>query len=72
MSPFGYSPFGYGGGYGALGAVNAIGNEIRDNRQENEIRESRTELQIAKERQFQLEQRLSAMERNQAVANAPK
>merc|ERR1712165_409220 len=34
ISPFGYSPFGFGYGFGAL---NAVGNEIRDFRQEGEI-----------------------------------
>jgi hypothetical protein len=61
---------GYGGGYGAFGAVNAISNEMRDNRQENEIQRDRSELEISKQRQAQLEQRLNDMERNQAIQNA--
>lgn len=68
VSPFG-SPFG-GFGYGALGAVSAIGNEMRDIRQENEIARERAELEVSKQRQAQLEQRLYELERNQAVTNA--
>mmetsp|Transcript_16654 Transcript_16654/g.24931 ORF Transcript_16654/g.24931 Transcript_16654/m.24931 type:complete len:232 (-) Transcript_16654:72-767(-) len=66
---FGYSPFG-GMGYGALGAVSAINNEVRDNRQENEIRQGRTELEISKQRQAQLEQRLNQLERDQMQTSA--
>mmetsp|Transcript_12439 Transcript_12439/g.23337 ORF Transcript_12439/g.23337 Transcript_12439/m.23337 type:complete len:216 (-) Transcript_12439:166-813(-) len=69
VSPFGYSPFG-GFGYGALGAVSAIGNEMRDIRQENEIARERAELEVSKQRQAQLEQRLYELERNQAITNA--
>lgn len=68
VSPF-VSPFG-GFGYGALGAVSAIGNEIRDVRQENEIARERAELEVSKQRQAQLEQRLYELERNQAITNA--
>jgi Protein of unknown function (DUF1517). len=68
VSPF-VSPFG-GFGYGALGAVSAIGNEMRDIRQENEIARERAELEVSKQRQAQLEQRLYELERNQAVTNA--
>ena len=68
VSPFGYSPFGSPfGGYGALGAVNAIGNEMREGRQENEIARERSELEASKQRQQQLEQRLYELERNQAA-----
>jgi hypothetical protein len=66
VSPFG-SPFG-GIGYGALGAVSAIGNEIRDARQENEIYKERTELELAKQRQAELERRLYELEANQRAA----
>jgi hypothetical protein len=70
-SPFGYgySPFG-GMGYGALGAVSAINNEMRDSRQENEIRQGRSELEISKQRQAQLEQRLDQLESEQMRTNA--
>jgi hypothetical protein len=70
-SPFGYgySPFG-GMGYGALGAVSAINNEMRDSRQENEIRQGRSELEISKQRQAQLEQRLNQLESEQMRTNA--
>lgn len=67
VSPFG-SPFGVG--YGALGVVNAIGNEMREGRQEAEIRREREELQESKNRQFMLEQRLNQMEQQQATTNA--
>jgi len=67
VSPFG-SPFGVG--YGALGVVNAIGNEMREGRQEAEIRREREELQESKQRQFMLEQRLNQMEQSQATTNA--
>lgn len=68
ISPFG-SPFG-GIGYGALGAVSAISNEIRDSRQENEIYRERTELELAKQRQAELERRLYELEANQRAASA--
>lgn len=68
VSPFVPSPFGFG--YGALGAVSAIGNEMRDIRQENEIARERAELEVSKQRQAQLEQRLYELERNQAITNA--
>lgn len=50
-----------GFGYG-LGAMNGIGNEIRDNRQEMEIQQSRAELDQAKQREADLEARLRALE----------
>ncbi|GFH60736.1 hypothetical protein CTEN210_17212 [Chaetoceros tenuissimus] len=64
-----FSPFG-GMGYGALGAVSAIGNEMRDIRQENEIARERAELEVSKQRQYQLEQRLAQLESQQAQTNA--
>lgn len=64
ISPFGYSPFG-GLGYGALGAVNAVGNEIRDMNQEREIQRERAELDMAKQREAELEMRLRQLEMNQ-------
>jgi hypothetical protein len=57
-------------GYGALGAVSAINNEMRDSRQENEIRQGRSELEISKQRQAQLEQRLNQLESEQMRTNA--
>lgn len=64
-----FSPFG-GIGYGAFGAVSAIGNEMRDVRQENEIARERAELEVSKQRQYQLEQRLAQLESQQAQTNA--
>lgn len=57
-------------GYGALGAVSAINNEIRDSRQENEIQRERAELEVSKQRQAQLEQRLNQLEREQMQTSA--
>jgi len=56
-----------GMGFGIAGEV---GREMREYRQEGEIRESRTELQMAREREFQLEQRINQMEANQNAQNA--
>eukprot|EP00553_Chaetoceros_curvisetus_P002436 CAMPEP_0204616534 /NCGR_PEP_ID=MMETSP0717-20131115/3750_1 /ASSEMBLY_ACC=CAM_ASM_000666 /TAXON_ID=230516 /ORGANISM="Chaetoceros curvisetus" /LENGTH=179 /DNA_ID=CAMNT_0051629797 /DNA_START=243 /DNA_END=782 /DNA_ORIENTATION=- len=63
------TPFG-GVGYGALGAVSAIGNEFREIRQENEIQRGRAELQDAKMKQAMLEQRLNAMEQREQTTAA--
>ena len=54
-------------GYGALGAVNAIGNEIRDQRQEGEIQRGRYELQEEKLKSAELEARLNQLERAQQM-----
>jgi len=51
-----------------LGAVNSIGNGMRENRQENEIMRSRSELEMAKQKNFELEQRLRAVEMRQAYS----
>jgi len=70
------SPYGYGGGYGynpmgglglslGLNAINGVGREIRESGQEREIARERSELEVAKQRQFELEQRLAALERKQ-------
>lgn len=66
VSPFGYNPMGgFGFGYG-LGAMNNIGNDIRDYRQESEIQQSKSELEQAKIREAGLEARLRALEAAQA------
>lgn len=51
-----------------LSAVNSIGNGMRENRQENEIMRSRSELEMAKQKNFELEQRLRQVEMRQAMA----
>jgi uncharacterized membrane protein len=66
VSPFGYNPYGgFGMGYG-FGALNSIGNEIRDNRQESEIQRSRAELEQARMKEAELEGRLRSLEAAQA------
>mmetsp|Transcript_2236 Transcript_2236/g.3021 ORF Transcript_2236/g.3021 Transcript_2236/m.3021 type:complete len:225 (+) Transcript_2236:116-790(+) len=65
FTPFVPSPLGMG-----LGIAGEVGREMREYRQEGEIRESRTELQMAREREFQLEQRINQMEANQNAQNA--
>merc|ERR1712232_593617 len=64
------SPYGYGynpmGGLGlslGLNAIEGVGREIRESGQEREIARERAELEVAKQRQFELEQRLAALER---------
>lgn len=52
-------------GYG-LGAINDIGNEIRDNRQEGEIQRSRAELEQARQREAELDARIRQLEAAQA------
>ena len=67
VSPFGYNPMGgFGLGYG-LGAMNDIGNEIRDYRQESEIQRSKVELEQARIREEALEARLRALEAAQVA-----
>jgi hypothetical protein len=67
VSPFGYNPLGgFGLGYG-LGAMNDIGNEIRDYRQESEIQRSKVELEQARIREEALEARLRALEASQSA-----
>lgn len=54
-----------GFGYG-LGAVNSIGNEFRDYRQESEIQQSRAELEQARQREAELDARIRQLEAAQA------
>eukprot|EP00560_Eucampia_antarctica_P009177 CAMPEP_0197823672 /NCGR_PEP_ID=MMETSP1437-20131217/999_1 /TAXON_ID=49252 ORGANISM="Eucampia antarctica, Strain CCMP1452" /NCGR_SAMPLE_ID=MMETSP1437 /ASSEMBLY_ACC=CAM_ASM_001096 /LENGTH=220 /DNA_ID=CAMNT_0043422957 /DNA_START=49 /DNA_END=711 /DNA_ORIENTATION=- len=71
VSPFG--GYGYGGyGYNPLGgvglglnAVGAVGNEMRDYRQEGEIQKGRAELEVAKQREAELAARITQLEMNQ-------
>ena len=72
-SPFGYGYNPYGGlGLGlGLNAVNNIGNEIRDYRQEGEIRDTRMELERSKMREGELEARLRALEQQQGGQLTP-
>uniref|UniRef100_A0A7S2AAT6 Uncharacterized protein n=1 Tax=Trieres chinensis TaxID=1514140 RepID=A0A7S2AAT6_TRICV len=48
--------------YAGLAAVDAIGDGIREARQENEIRQTRAELRNAKEKEFEMEQRMRQLE----------
>ena len=57
-------------GYG-LGAMNSVGNSMRDYRQEGEIQQSRMELEDAKRREADLEARLRMLEMQQGRAPAP-
>jgi multidrug efflux pump subunit AcrA (membrane-fusion protein) len=45
-----------------LNAVNQIGNDMRDYRQETEIRDTRAQLQSSQMRETELEARLRALE----------
>lgn len=65
ISPFGYNPLGgFGLGYG-MGAMDNVGNTIRDYRQEGEIQQEKVELEAAKARAAQLEERIKALEEAQ-------
>lgn len=71
VSPFG-GGYGYGYGYNPLGgvglglnALNAVGNEVRDYRQESEIQKGRAELEVAKQREAELAARIQQLEMNQ-------
>mmetsp|Transcript_10250 Transcript_10250/g.14710 ORF Transcript_10250/g.14710 Transcript_10250/m.14710 type:complete len:204 (-) Transcript_10250:83-694(-) len=67
---FGYNPFGgFGLGYG-LGAVNGVGNAMRDVRQEGEIQRTKEELQQSQMREAEMEARLRQLEMRQAVQQA--
>ena len=48
-----------------LGAINAIGDGMREARQENEIRDARNQLVEARVKEAELEARLKALERSQ-------
>ncbi|KAG7368747.1 hypothetical protein IV203_031490 [Nitzschia inconspicua] len=65
LAPPIYNPLpGYGLGLG-LNAINQIGNDIRDYRQENEIRDARVQLEQARIRETEMEARLRALEQGQ-------
>merc|ERR1712087_569832 len=70
------SPFGYGyglnpfGGFGlglGIGGMNSVGREIREQSQESELRRSQEELAQTKQKEFELEQRLKALEEKQSA-----
>eukprot|EP00535_Pseudo-nitzschia_heimii_P008516 CAMPEP_0197173510 /NCGR_PEP_ID=MMETSP1423-20130617/411_1 /TAXON_ID=476441 /ORGANISM="Pseudo-nitzschia heimii, Strain UNC1101" /LENGTH=201 /DNA_ID=CAMNT_0042622335 /DNA_START=145 /DNA_END=750 /DNA_ORIENTATION=+ len=62
-----YSPFpGLGLGLG-LNAVNQIGNDMRDYRQEREIQDTRSELSASRAREAQMEARLRQLEAGQGT-----
>jgi len=66
MAPsYGYNPMG-GLGLGlGLNAVNQIGNDMRDNRQEREIQDTRSQLNESRSREAQMEARLRQLESGQ-------
>lgn len=66
MAPsYGYNPMG-GLGLGlGLNAVNNIGNDMRDYRQEREIQDTRSELQQSRQREAEMEARLRQLESGQ-------
>jgi hypothetical protein len=65
---YGYNPLGgFGLGYG-LGAMNSIGDTVRDYRQESEIQRDRAELEVAKEKQQELEARIRELEKSTSDA----
>ena len=48
-----------------LAAVDAIGDGMRENRQNNEIRAARSELQASKQKEFEMEMRMKQLEQGQ-------
>eukprot|EP00537_Pseudo-nitzschia_pungens_P007766 CAMPEP_0172367138 /NCGR_PEP_ID=MMETSP1060-20121228/19402_1 /TAXON_ID=37318 /ORGANISM="Pseudo-nitzschia pungens, Strain cf. cingulata" /LENGTH=242 /DNA_ID=CAMNT_0013091269 /DNA_START=330 /DNA_END=1058 /DNA_ORIENTATION=+ len=52
-----------------LNAVNQIGNDMRDYRQEREIQDTRSELQASKMREAEMEARLRQLENGQGQMN---
>ena len=48
-----------------INAIEGVGREMRESGQEREIARERAELEVAKQRQFELERRLSELERKQ-------
>jgi hypothetical protein len=69
MAPPIYNPLpGYGLGLG-LNAINQIGNDMRDYRQEGEIQDARSQLQQARMREAEMEARLRQLEMQQGQAN---
>jgi len=70
VSPgYGYGGYGYGSpglGLGlTLGAMNSVGDGIREYRQEGEIRDTRSQLEQERMKSFELEQRLRNLEMQQ-------
>lgn len=60
---YGYNPLGgFGLGYG-LGAMNSIGDTVRDYRQESEIQREKVELEVTKQKQAELEARIRELEK---------
>lgn len=71
MAPPIYNPLpGYGLGLG-LNAINQIGNDMRDYRQEGEIRDARVQLEQARIREAEMEARLRALENGQSGQMTP-
>jgi hypothetical protein len=63
--PVYYNPLpGYGLGLG-LNAINQIGNDMRDYRQENEIRDARAQLEQSRMKEAEMEARLRILEQGQ-------
>merc|ERR1740130_239313 len=62
---YGYNPMG-GLGLGlGLNAINGIGNDMRDYRQEREIQDTRSELNQSRQREAEMEARLRQLESGQ-------
>jgi len=62
---YGYNPMG-GLGLGlGLNAINGIGNDMRDYRQEREIQDTRSELRTSQQREAEMEARLRQLEAGQ-------
>lgn len=71
MAPPIYNPLpGYGLGLG-FNAINQIGNDMRDYRQEGEIRDARVQLEQARIREAEMETRLRALEQGQGGQLTP-
>ena len=66
MAPsYGYNPDG-GVGLGlGLNAINQVGNDMRDYRQEREIQDTRSELNASRMREAEMEARLRQLESGQ-------
>mmetsp|Transcript_14329 Transcript_14329/g.35986 ORF Transcript_14329/g.35986 Transcript_14329/m.35986 type:complete len:226 (+) Transcript_14329:140-817(+) len=66
MAPsYGYNPYG-GVGLGlGLNAINQVGNDMRDYRQEREIQDTRSELNASRMREAEMEARLRQLESGQ-------
>ena len=65
---YGYNPMGgFGLGYG-LGAMNSIGDTVRDYRQDSDIQRDREELEVSKQKQAELEARIRELEKTTSGA----